>query len=388
MAFIAIAVPVVIVTIASVTYFSLGVDAQYESLYAQAEEMAIQAINQSDLPQKRAELEAALRMLDQVETYRSDTPEVRTLQAELRSILDDLDLVVRVDYQPAIVDGLSQSANITQIVISGFDLYLLDANNGNVIRAELIGDLYYNDPNFQCGPNSAGGVGPLVKIAPWSPGFQPEADVIAIDSSGKILYCSENELPLVEQLAPPPADNWGNITTSSLDFGDYYVLDVPSNGIWIYSRSIFSEAPNLFFNADVPQLDDVIDMTVNRDDLYLLHEDGSLTLCVHEALDGVPTRCSDVAYVDFRPGSENLPLIPASPFTQILYTQPPDPSLFFLEPQKHAIYHFSLRNLAFQRQYLPVEPLSNDEATAFTVDTVQRNLFLVIGNQVFHGIIP
>ena len=43
MAFTALAVPVVVVTVSSVVYLRLGRDAQYETLYAQAEQIAERA---------------------------------------------------------------------------------------------------------------------------------------------------------------------------------------------------------------------------------------------------------------------------------------------------------------------------------------------------------
>jgi hypothetical protein len=146
----------------------------------------------------------------------------------------------------------------------------------------------------------------------------------------------------------------------------------------------------MFFNEEIPDLQNVIDFTVNRDDLYLLNADGSLTYCVYSNMGGVPTRCARPAYVDFRPGRENLPLVPPSPFRQIQNTLPPDPSLYLLEPLQQAIYHFSLRNLAFQGQYLPdpQNSLPDRPATAFAVDNIQRYLFLALGNQVYYAILP
>jgi hypothetical protein len=80
-------------------------------------------------------------------------------------------------------------------------------------------------------------------------------------------------------------------------------------------------------------MEDVIDLAVDKSDLYLLHEDGHVTLCTFSELGVSPTRCTDpFPYVDSRPGREGLILIPDSPFTQIHATQPPDPSLYLLEP--------------------------------------------------------
>jgi hypothetical protein len=304
--------------------------------------------------------------------------------------LDELDLIRRVNYQPAIVGGLPASVVVTRVIVSEGDLYLLDGENGNVLRAQNTEQGYEIDPEFKCGPDAAGtsNVGPLIDVVPWSAGYDPAANVLALDSGGNVLYCQEGEDPFLGKLTSPPSDAWGNIVVFTLDLGDSYVLDLPSNGVWVYWRSFFGEEPTLFFDQEIPYLQDVIDMAVNRDDLYLLHVDGHLSFCVYSGFQEALTRCTEPSYVDFRPGHENTPMVPPPAFNQVLVTQPPDPSLYLLEGGNQAIYHFSLRNLAFQQQYLPESPLSAGDATAYTVDPVQRTLYLAVGNQVFHGTIP
>jgi len=352
--------------------------------------MALKAIHQSDFQQKRAELEATLRFLDQAEGYRQDKPEVQSLRNEITNILDGLDMIVRVDYQPAVVDGFPLEVNIARIVSSKESLYILDTASGDVLRAKLHGNVYQLDSNFQCGHDNTGTnqIGAIVDINTWSPGFQPDADIIALDSSGNLLYCKADEPPQITRLTPPESQTLENITSSWLDLGTLYVLDIPTSNAWIYWRSDFTESPSSFSNAPIPNLNDMIDMTVNRDELYLLHETGKISLCFFQEIEESPTQCSEVPYIDYRPGKENLPFNPPSPFTQIQYTSPPDPSLFLLEPQEHAIYHFSLRNLAYQTQYLPNEDHFMGEASAFFVDNLGRYLYIAVGNQIYHALMP
>jgi len=389
MAFIAIAIPAIIVTVASVAYFQLGRAAQYDVLYSQAERMTNQAMEQTPADSRRAGLEAALVVIDQTEETQI-TPETQALRAKVMAQLDKLDLVRRVVYQPAIIGGFPKEYNITRILLSENDLYMLEGNHGSVIRAELTDQGYEVDHTFQCGPDApgAGAMGPIMDITLWPAGFNPNASVLAMDMSGNVLYCLPDEPPTTGKLASPPSEGWGELVAFSLDLGDTYVVDPPSNGVWRYSHSNFEEEPTLFFDEEIPYLQDVIDMVVDRDDLYLLHKDGYLTLCFYSDLEEAPTRCSNPSYIDFRPGKKENPLIPSNPFSQITITIPPDPSLFMLEPQREAVYHFSLRNLAFQYQYLPSESLSSQEATAFVIDPLKRRLFIAIGNQVFYGIAP
>jgi hypothetical protein len=191
-------------------------------------------------------------------------------------------------------------------------------------------------------------------------------------------------------LTDPPNGQWNQISEMAQDplTADFYFLDAPSNGVWVFWRSNFSETPTFFFDEEIPNLQDVIDIEVSRGDLYMLHGSGLLTLCTYANLGVAPTRCSTPPFADMRPGRVNVPLTPPKPFVNMLATQPPDPSLFFLEPGEHALYHFSLRNLAFQQQYLSSTPLPPHPATAFTIDQVRRNVFLAIGVEIYYGALP
>jgi hypothetical protein len=270
------------------------------------------------------------------------------------------------------------------MVVIEDDLYLLDSSRGNVIRATLTSQGYEVDLTFQCGPTTSGA---LIDIAAWPQGYKPPARLLGLDASGNIQYCQPNQAPTADRLAPPSTEAWGQIKAFTLDLGDSYTLDAPSKSVWIYWRSDFTQEPSMFFNDEIPDMQDVVDMTVNRGDLYLLHADNRLTLCFYSDFQGVPTRCSNPNFVDFRPGRESLPLIPPAPFSQIQNTLPPDPSLYFLEPVNQSVYHFSLRNLAFQRMIGADNTLPDSNATAFFVDNLQGYIYLAVGNQVFYAVL-
>ena len=396
MAFIALAVPAVVVAAAFVTYNRLGRGAQYELLSAQAKQVALQAMDQTDLVAKRSELGQAQILIQKAEAFAS-TPqtagELNTLQAQVRNALDELDFVRRVNYQPAIVGGLPVTSNITRMAAYAEELYLLDGTTGGVLRAFITPKGYEVDYTFQCSPGTYGEVtvGPLNDIVVWPAGYDPAAKILAIDSTGNALYCAPEQTPKAERLKSAPGEAWGNILASTLDQGDFYALDLPSNGVWIYWRSNFTEDPTLFFDEAIPSFQDVTDMVVDRDDLYLLQSDGSLMLCVRDSLIVAPTRCSVLTYTDRRPGKENLPLTPPTPFSQLLVIQPPDPSIFMLlpfGPDGPAIYHFSLRNLSFQKQFLPETSLPGRNASAFAVDQSRGYLILAMGNEVYYAALP
>jgi hypothetical protein len=383
MMFVAVAVGVVIATAGGMMYFQRGRSAQYQQFYDQALAAAQQATAQSDPVEIRTDWEITLHFINQAETFMI-TPETETLRAQARQALDNMDAIQRIDFQPAIVGGLSSSAQITHMFASDTDLYLLDASNGNVIRAVLTGKGYERDPDFSCSATAT--VGTIIDISPLPKGNNLKATVLAMDANANLLYCIPGKLPVANSPAPPQT-NWGGPAGFAYDAGDLYVLDPPANAVWIYRGIDTSQEPRLFFGSQIPFMPDVVDLAVNRNDLYLLHADGHITTCTYSSIQESPTRCQDPSpYSDARVGRQNGPIIHDAIFSQILYTLPPDPSIYMLDPVNQAIYHFSLR-LTFQRQFRPMTDLDEGKATAFTISS-NRMIFLAIGNQVYFADLP
>jgi hypothetical protein len=392
MAFIAVAVPIVLVTVSSVTYFRLGQAAQYDRLYSEAQQMAIQAIGQSDILARRADWERTLEILGQVETFKI-TSETQALRAQARNALDELELVKRVNYLPAISGGLPASMKIVRLVVSEDDVYMLDETSGSVYLARAADQGFEIDHAFQCGPNVPGITlgGSLIDLAAWPAGYTPEATVLALDQTGNLLFCSPDSPPNLVKMAPPPppAGAWGNLKGFSYDLLDLYLLDPPAKAVWVFPDGNYTEQPYYYFDEEIPEkIQDMVDILVDRNDLYLLQSDGQMILCFSGVPGVIPTRCAPISYVDARPGRENTALTPPAPFSQLQLAPPPDPSLFILEPHGQAIYQFSLRLLVFQRQFLPEKSLGSQEATAFAVNTLKRNLFLATGNEIYYAIMP
>ena len=389
MAFMAIFIPILVVGLASGVYFKLGRAAQYENLLAQAQKMAINAENQEDIPTRRKELISLMQFLDQVESIEKNQ-ETQAIRGKATDILDAMDLVKRVNYQPAIEGGLPESVDIRRVLVVDNDLYMLDGNRGSVLHARLTSQGYKPDPSFKCAPTIEEDKlsGPIIDIERWPNGLAPEAEIIAMDASGNLLFCDPEKSPVPGMLYAPPSSRMENLVGMTINQGDVYILDPFSNAVWIYWNGALGEEPELFFDVEIPQLEDVIDITVNNNELYMLHEDGNITLCVYSGIGVAPTRCSQPAYIDFRSGRENQPMELERGYSQVTYNPPPDPSLYLLEPASQSINHFSLRNLAFQKQYLPLQKLQVGEATAFTLDPIKRQFVLAVGDKLYYGIIP
>lgn len=386
MVFIAIAIPVILAVVGGMVFLKRGRTQQSAVYYQQAVEAAEYAGTLSNPLEQRLAWQNALGKLDLADEY-IITSQSKALRAQVTSSLDSLNAVTRLDYQQAIVGGLENGASITRLIATTIDLYLLNATDGSVLHAILTSRGYELDPNFQCGPtNGPIQVGPLVDIAELPSGSYENAGLLGMDANGNLLYCVVGGKPYSATLAPPNT-GLGEPIAISLDRGDLYVLDPQVNAVWIYRNMEVTQQPRLFFGDMVPPMQDVIDISVYNDDLFLLHADGHATKCTYSGMLESPTRCDDpYPYSDNRPGRLQGPVIEDTAFNQIYFSSFPERSIYTLDPNSQAIYYFSLL-LTLQWQYQPLTPLVKGDATAFAINP-NRTAFLAIGNNVYYAAMP
>jgi hypothetical protein len=394
MAFIAIAIPLVVVIVATTVFRQRGLSIYYEQYFTEAQQAVQQAQTQTDPIVVRSLWEKVILIAKTAEPMK-DSTEMQALRSQAEIALDGMDGITRMDYRPAISGGLAASVQVTSLIASGSDLYMLDASKGRVIRASLTGTGYEVDSTFRCEPGPSGGnvIGSLIGMVPMPRGNEFKAAVMAMDAAGNVLYCIPGEAPLSAALASPDS-KWGKIAAITLDSDSLYVLDPKSNAIWVYNgvNGTFKDRPQLFFDKDAPPMADTVDLALNNTDLYLLHADGHLTLCTLSLMATAPTRCSEPAQLsDPRPDHPSpVSVIPNTHFNRILFTSPPDPSIYLLDSQSGSIFHFSLR-LNMQKLMRggsdPTFPLPQAPVTAFTISS-NRTAFLAFGSQVYYALIP
>jgi hypothetical protein len=392
LAFLAVAIPLVVVTVAALVYTRYGRMTQYAEYYSLALEQASLAHQQTNPVDVRHAWDSTIYYLDLADNYQV-TQDSHSLRQEAQTALDNLDSIVRLNFQPAIVGGLSRTAQITRMVATNTDLYMLDNSHGSVIRATITSQGNYEvDAGFDCQPGTYGSitVGNLIGIEPLQMSNDYNAHLMAIDATGNLLYCGFNMDPVAASLSAP-SFGWQSIAAFSLDTegNNLYVLDPLANSVWVYQGSYgkFTESPDIFFGEQVPQnMDKTIDIAVNASDLYLLFDDGHVAACPVSTYSGVPLRCSDpVTFVDNRPERQPGPLITDAVFTQMSFAAPPDAMLYFLEPLTRAVYYFSPRSdtLELRGQYR--SDISQSFAGSATAMTISPNhsIFFSIGYQVY-----
>lgn len=403
MVFIAIAVPIAVVAAAATMYLFApsGRSEQQKAYLDQAAQYAAQAEQEDNQVLKRNNWSQALHWLDEADRY-GKSDEAIALRKQARASLDALDGILRLALQPAVAGGFTSNMQFTRMAASSTDVYLLDAGQGRVVRMFLTGIGYEVDGRFQCGPgpvdNAQAGapsvpVGALIDIALLPPNNNYQATLMAIDGNGNLLYCKPGGTPKAAAL-PAPEPAWGTITHMFTDQGLLYVLDKQNNRIWIYVGTDykFEAAPRLYFDNDVPVLSDVVDIAVNGEDMYILHDNGQMTTCVFRSFASDLTRCSEkVPFIDQRPGHEAAEVaFPDARFTAMQITRPPDSSLYILDANGPSVYHFSLR-LNLRDQYRP-DPdesyaLPGTLPATFAI-TSSRVALIAYDYQVFYGGIP
>lgn len=391
LAFLAIAIPLVIVTVAALVYTRYGRMTQFQDNFSKAQGQAVLAHGQTNPTDVRHAWDSTIYYLDLAEKYQV-TQDSRNLRQEAQTALDNLDSIIRLNFQPAIVGGLNRTVQVTRLAATNTDLYLLDASHGSVIRASLGSQGYEVDTSFSCGPGVYGSttVGNLIDIEALQMSNDFNARVMGIDAGGNLLYCGFNMDPVAAPLNPPPL-GWQKISAFTLDTdGNYlYILDPLANSVWVYQGNYgkFTDLPTMFFGEQVPQnMNASIDLAANNSDLYLLFGDGHVASCPASHYSGVPLRCTDpVTFVDNRPERQPGPNITDAIFNQLAFAAAPDPLLYMLEPLTRAVYYFSPRSssLELRGQYrAPLDQTFVGSALALTISP-NHNIFFSIGSDVY-----
>jgi hypothetical protein len=331
-------------------------------------------------------LENAIQKVTQAQSY-NETIEAQDLKREAQRQLDTLLGVTRLTFAPALATKLN--TDISRMAASESDLYLLDAVQGNILRVATTGR-YELDTTFQCAPGTYGNytIGPMMDVIVLPKLNSLNSAVLGVDAAGNLLYCSPGQVPQDLSLPTPPT-NWGRVTALFLDieYDRLYVLDAPRNGVWVYTGkdSVFSDVPYFYFGAQIPQIQDAIDIAASGDELYLLHADGHLTHCTFSRLETAPTRCdSPVNLINPYPAYGDLNAFTQAHFTQLAFAAPPDLAMLILDTDDRSVYRISLRTFELQSIF-GVAGESINLPGAFTAMAVSPNhiLYIAIDGQVY-----
>ncbi len=392
MMFMAVLIPLMVVTIASVVYLRYGRSLQYETYLRQAQVMREQAVTLTDPVEKRQSWENILLNVDIAESHRQ-TAETLLLRQEAEANLDILLGITRMQFSPAFSANLG--IDISRMTANETDLFLLNAVTGEALRAQGSnnGRGFQIDTTFNCKPGVYGNytVGALVDIATLPALNSINASLLGIDAAGNLLYCAPGQVAQAIPL-PPPDTNWGRVTAFTLSNGNLYVLDALARAVWVYNGKdgTFIDRPYFFFGGQTPEKQDVIDLIISGDDLYMLHADGHLSTCSYSRIESKPTRCQDPApLTNPFAAYQDANLFASAHFTQMLFTALPDQSILLLDADTQGVLRFSPRTLELQNQFRPTtgsaNPVASGPAGAVAVGP-NHVLYLAVDGQVYFAI--
>lgn len=391
MIFMAILIPLIVVTMASVVYLRFGRSEQYDTYFRQAQQMRDQAVTLSNPVEERIAWENVLLNVEIAESHRG-TSDTITLRQEAETNLDELLGITRMQFNPAFSSKLG--IEVSRMAANETDIFLLNAANGEVLRASPAGGGrgFQVDTTFNCRPGVYGNytVGPLVDIMAL-PGLNSiNATMLGIDAGGNLLYCAPGQVAQAIPL-PPPDTNWGRVTAFTLDSGNLYVLDSPARAVWVYNGKdgTYVDRPYFFFGQQTPT-QDVIDFIISGDELYMLHADGHLSKCSYSRLVSNSSQCQDpLPLINPFKAYQDIDLFDTAHFTQMLFAAPPDQSILLLDADTQGVLRFSARSLELQNQFRPITGAANSlpsEPVGAVTVSPNHVLYLAVDGQVYFAL--
>lgn len=387
---IAVIVPLILVAVTSLIYFNRGEGHQYDYYLTQAQAAIGNAPLMPTTQDQQKVWNEALGWLDEAAKYQ-DSAEVRSLRSQAQSALDALEGALRLQYVPAYASALYPNMRIKAIVSLNNDLYLLDSASGSVLYMRLRNTGYELDEDFRCGPGSFGGVevGHLVDMTSIPLNNPSKAPILAVDGSGNLLYCSPTGSPVAVALSAPEI-GWAQLQSFIFDSNRLYILDPANNALWYYRglAADFAGEPKPYFTENELDLTDVIDFEVEGEDLFVLYADGLSAHCLSSAITGI-TACDDPYPYRNTEGVEAELETAKNSFHRLAYSQPPDPSVYYLEASQGSLYQFSKQMNLHKVLKMGIRDGSAPvgAADAFYISP-DRRVFLAFGNQLYHAVLP
>jgi hypothetical protein len=239
-------------------------------------------INPNDINGVLAAWSAVLIQVDTCDDFRSDDPTLIALTREGQDIIDRLSSVSRRD---GVAIETFPNASVTQVLMQGLDLYVLDDQNEYVYRLTLTNDGRGVIPNTrQALPAMRLGaavgeftIGDIIDIG-WS---DESNSVIALDRNGVLIACSPQFLSRCDAQGLLGSETWSNPIAITVWQERIYVLDPDANQVWRYEPSggTYANAPTEYFAGDArPDIRAAVDFTIDSDGaVFLLFSQGIIS---------------------------------------------------------------------------------------------------------------
>lgn len=281
-------IPVFVVVLVILFWISGTGESEFDQCVQQANETALTArgIASNDVTGTLAAWNAVLALATECEAIKEGgDPLLSILKSEARTIIDRLLAVQRRGV--SILESLP-NAELTQLVVQGEDVYVLDARNQFVYRLTLEDDGLSTVSGSRTpiqamrrsGQVLQHTVGNLIDIA-WAEngaGVAQSNVITALDDNGLLIACPPRFLQDCTAQQLRGIETWGEPKAITFWEGRLYILDPGANQIWRYNPSggTFPGMPLEYFTGERrPDITRALDFAItSAGDVYLLLEQG------------------------------------------------------------------------------------------------------------------
>ena len=389
MLWLAAGVPVAVVIFTIFVYVQFGKVRQFNYYVEQARIEAGFASSIEDPIEAVPHWRQVLLWTDLANQIRNDHPDVEFLEKSAISVIDVLDSVERIDVTAIDLNYDNDIPEIQTILARGSSVYTLDVSNQVINRSVLTtSGTYQTDPIFECSNGNVGNqvINKIVDIA-WldQPNVVEQDTLIALDSSGIIVYCTSDGA-MAATLLTPPYEGWQQPSIIEAFQDRIYILDPLANEIWVFQREdkFYGAPPERYFTESAIDLSDAIDISIVQGTINILHSNGNMTECIRKSQEEPPICNTKIMYIDGRVGKSNDVVFENIyyPHSMIAYP-PPYSSIYLTDSKSKGVFQFSLR-LAYQREFRAILEENPVETIVFAVGP-GRDLFFASKNNLYVG---
>lgn len=390
----AVILPLAVGLLGSWVYLRNGRAQAQQSYLESAQAYVEQASQGTDRTAQRGALQKALSLLDEADAL-GPSDSSQALRQRVSQLQAALGGSGRIEISPLALGEELVLGEVSGLSAGGGDLYVLDQRANRILRLYPTDRGYVHDPQFSCGPAGGGGEGAgggkLVAMTSLAANDPFGSGVLALDSAGNLWICARGAASQKQALAQPDT-GWGLLSGLASSSTEILVLDTQNNGLWRYEIGPqgYDGKAHLFFDAQIPNLKDVVSIALLGDELYLLHETGQMSVCTYSELKAYkPTSCQDPAsYSDgSAPGGTQLLTLPGTQFVAMQVTQPPDAWIYLLDRIQPALYRFNRQLGLHDVLELQLSQQTGELASAFAL-AEEGTLFISFGDRIYTAHLP
>ena len=377
LAAITILVPIGIVLLVMVMGLGRTGESEFELCVDEANKSAdvARSVASSDVNGTVSAWNAVITVVDGCNDLRAGDPSLAALTREGQTVIDKLSQVERRD--TTVITSLP-NAVLTQAVLQGLNLYVLDSQNEQVYQISLTEDGRNMVPDgsrpipsmrLNASVNEFR-VGNLIDIA-WADDI---TQIVALDDNGLFIQCSPRFLQTCEAQQLLGAERWQHPTRITLWQGRLYILDPAANQIWRYDSSggTYATVPAEYFSGNNrTDISNAVDFGIDdRGSVYLLAATGEITKWVSGEQNAF-------VFAGFPSGQQIL-----SADAMFLDTNPVGQAIYIVSRNSLTVYETTLAG-SFLNSY---RSFNEDHFAALAnvvADANQQLAYVLSGNSVF-----